>query len=417
MKVAVIGLGVEGKNALHSLLNYGHQVYASDLKKNLKIDDPQNGEYEFELGNHDWDKINSAEAVVVSPSLWDVPKFKKLIPNDKHISNVLNQHRSIFTIGVTGTNGKTTTCYMIKEILEKSGFKVLIGGNAGGGFEGYTKIMLEASHDSQKSSHKDYDILVVEVCDMTLNFCSYNFDFDLMVVTNLEIDHLNVHQSLQNYQKSLKKFLNGKKAVLNVNDKLLSLMEDYPEETFFFDSYPGGLKLYGKFNRQNAAAAAKVAQILNIPEEKIYNSLESFDPVFGRTTELNLDKTRIIIGKTDNASSTAAVFQEEKFDIILMGTPRTHEYWRYDILQEVSKANPELVGLFPGLDDTTLKAKEILEENGYQGPIKIFNNINEVVELTLQHIKKQSTIFIGGNGQVKIMEIKKILEQITPIIG
>ncbi len=400
MKVAVIGLGVEGKKALHSLLNHGYQVYASDLNEKLIIESDHY--FELELGNHDWDKINSADAVILSPSLWNIEVFKELKSNNKLFTDVINNHKSIFTIGVTGTNGKTTTCFMIKEILQNNGFKILIGGNAGGGFEGYTELILEASQ-------KNYDMIIVEVCDMTLDFCAYNFDFDLLVVTNIGHDHLNVHKSMQNYQKSLQRFLKEKKAVLNINDKLLSGMDDYIEDAFFFDYYPGDLNLFGKFNRQNAAAAAEVAKILNIPKEKINESLKSFTPVLGRIGELNIGKSKIVIGKTDNISAITAVISEEKFDVVILGTPRRNEYWRYDILKEASKINPQLIGLFPGLDDTTNKAEELLIKNGYHGPIKILNNIKEVVEFTIDCIKKDSIIFIGGNGQDKIMKIKEIL--------
>ena len=402
MKVAVIGLGVEGKKALHSLLNHGYQVYASDMNEELTIESDH--DFELELGNHDWNKINSADAVILSPSLWNTEAFKELKSNNKLFTDVINNHKSIFTIGVTGTNGKTTTCFMIKEILQNYGFKILIGGNAGGGFEGYTELILEASE-------KNYDILIVEVCDMTLDFCTYNFDFDLIVVTNLGYDHLNVHKSLQNYQKSLQTFLKEKRAVLNINDELLSGMDDYCEDTFFFDYYPGKLNLFGKFNRQNAAAAAEVAKILNIPKEKINKSLKSFTPVPGRIDELNIGKSKIVIGKTDNLSAITAVISEEKFDVVILGTPRRNEYWRYDILEEASKINPHLIGLFPGLDDTTAQAEELLIKNGYHGPIKILNDIKEVVEFTIDCIKKDSIIFIGGNGQDKIMKIKEILEQ------
>jgi UDP-N-acetylmuramoylalanine--D-glutamate ligase len=402
MKVAVIGLGVEGKKALHSLLNHGYQVYASDMNEELTIESDH--DFELELGNHDWNKINSADAVILSPSLWNTEAFKEIKSNNKLFTDVINNHKSIFTIGVTGTNGKTTTCFMIKEILQNYGFKILIGGNAGGGFEGYTELILEASE-------KNYDILIVEVCDMTLDFCTFNFDFNLLVVTNLGYDHLNFHKSLQNYQKSLQRFLKDKKAVLNVNDELLSGMDDYCEDTFFFDYYPGELNLFGKFNRQNAAAAAEVAKILNIPKENINKSLKSFTPIPGRIDELNIGKSKIVIGKTDNISAITAVISEEKFDVVILGTPRQNEYWRYDILEEVSKINPHLIGLFPGLDDITVQAEELLIKNGYHGPIKILNDIKEVVEFTIDWIKKDSIIFIGGNGQDKIIKIKEILEQ------
>ncbi len=181
MKIAVVGLGTEGKNAVESLINYGYEVYASDMQKNVELKD--NIDLDVDLGYHDFDKIDSADAVVLSPSLWESKIGKKIRSKKKFLSDILPDHKSIFTIGVTGTNGKTTTCYMLKEILEKAGLNVLVGGNAGGGFEGYTKLILE-------TSKQKYDVLVVEVCDMTLDFCSYAFDFDLVIVTNIGHDHM-----------------------------------------------------------------------------------------------------------------------------------------------------------------------------------------------------------------------------------
>ena len=73
------------------------------------------------------------------------------------------------------------------------------------------------------------------------------------------MDH---HLTLENYRKSVCKFLNGKKqAFLNENDILLKSCADCANETFFFGPYTGKLKLFGAFNRENASGASKVAEI------------------------------------------------------------------------------------------------------------------------------------------------------------
>jgi UDP-N-acetylmuramoylalanine--D-glutamate ligase len=417
MKVAVVGLGMEGENAVYSLLKYGHLVYASDLKNNVQLDLDRCGDRcELDLGFHDWNRINSADAIVISPSLWNPGVLKKIKSKNKFLSNILKEHKSIFTIGVTGTNGKTTTSLMIKDILENSGFKVLIGGNAGGGFEGYTQIMLEAAKSASQATSEDssspYDFLIVEVCDMTLDFCSYNFDFDLMVVTNLGYDHLNVHGSLEKYQEKLGEFLQGKETVLNINDERLFALKDIPDKNHFFDTYPGEFKLFGKFNRQNAAAAVKVAELRHIPEKDIVNSLSNFNAVSGRTEQLNLGNTKIVIGKTDNISAISTVFKELESDVTVLGTPRQKEDWRFEIFKEVAHINPKLVVLFPGLENTVMKAEEVLRKNEYLGPIKIFDNVSGVIGFLKTHHDNFQNIFIGGNGQTKIMEIKKGIEQV-----
>jgi UDP-N-acetylmuramoylalanine-D-glutamate ligase len=404
MKVAVVGLGTEGKNAVRSLINYGYKVYASDMQKNVEL--RYNPAVDIDLGHHDFDKINSADAVVLSPSLWTSKIGEKIRSRKKSLFDILADHKSIFTIGVTGTNGKTTTCYMIKEILEKAGFNVLVGGNAGGGFGGYTKLILE-------TSKRKYDILIVEVCDMTLDFCSYAFNFDLIVVTNIGHDHMDFHNSLENYRNSLSKFLKGKTAILNEQDGFLAGMGDYPSKTYFFGNGYRDLKLFGKFNLQNAAAAEKVAQFLEIPQSDINCALKEFNGVEGRSTTLNLSGCNIVVGKTDNVDATAAVLNELKFDVAIIGTPRRTETCRYEILKEVAKANPETVVLFPGLDDTIDIAFEKLKKEGYNGNIEIIEDTADIVDFAVNCSEKCENIFIGGNGQNKLIEIHEALRRLT----
>jgi UDP-N-acetylmuramoylalanine--D-glutamate ligase len=407
MKVSVLGLGMEGKNAVKALLDYGNHVYASDLDSNIDIAEFKHADLDLELGKHDFSKIDVSDAIVLSPSLWNKPISKGIISKKKLLSDVLNDHKSIFTIGVTGTNGKTTTCHMIDSILKKSGLNVLLGGNAGGGFEGYTKLVLEAS------KHQ-YDIIVVEICDMTLDYASHVFDLDMVLVTNIGYDHMDFHGTLENYRRSVCKFLKGKKqAVLNEKDSMLVGCANCADETFFYGSRKLKLKLFGTFNEENASGAFKVAELLGISPKLSIEVLNNFNMVDGRTISINFNNTNIIIGKTDNSHAAAAVFNEVKMDVIIIGTPREDENWRYDILKEVSNFNPPIVILFPGLDSTTGTAKEILRSNGYDGIIYIVKEVSEVVKLTLKCTEKHQNIFIGGNGQKKITAIQKALLSIS----
>lgn len=407
MNVAVLGLGIEGKNAIKALLDYGNHVYASDLNKDIVIPEFVHADLDLDLGLHNADKINATDAVVLSPSLWNKSISKRIIAEEKLLSDVLTAHKSVFTVGVTGTNGKTTTCYMIRDILEKSGLKILLGGNAGGGFDGYTKLVLEASKNK-------YDIMVVEVCDMTLDYASHVFDFDMVLVTNLGHDHMKFHGTLENYRRSVCRFLKGKKeAILNENDVLLRSCVNCADKTFLFDSDHRKLKLFGTFNQENASGAFKAAELLGVPPKMINKVLRNFQGVEGRTTTINFDGSRIIIGKTDNPDAAAAVFNEAKMDVIIIGTPRKDEKWRYDILKEVSNAEPSLVVLFPGLDSTTDTAQEILNVEGYNGDVCVLKEVSEVVELALQCTKKYKNIFIGGNGQKKIMSIQNALNEVS----
>ena len=75
--------------------------------------------------------------------------------------------------------------------------------------------------------------------------------------------------------------------------------------------------------------------------------------------------------------------------------------------------NPLLVVLFPGLDDTTDIAEEILRAEDYDGDVCVLNEVSEVVELALKCTNKYKNIFIGGNGQKKIMYIQKALNKLS----
>jgi UDP-N-acetylmuramoylalanine--D-glutamate ligase len=407
INVAVLGLGIEGKNAVKSLLDYGNHVYASDQNKNISLTEFNQGDLDIDLGLHDIEKIDSCDAVVLSPGLWHTNIAKKILKDNKLLSDVVTAHRSIFTIAITGTNGKTTTCYMLKDILEKSGLNILLGGNAGGGFEGYTKLILEASENK-------YDIMIVEVCDMTLDYASNVFNIDMVIVTNIGYDHMDYHRSLENYRKSICKFLKGKeKAILNGKDLMLIKCANCAEKTFLFDSHHRKLKLFGEFNQENASGAFKAAEILGTSPELINKVLSDFKGIKGRTTSINFTNSKIIIGKTDNTDAAAAVFNEAKMDVIILGTPRKSEEHRYNILNEVADAKPDLVVLFPGLDNTTARAKEILITIGYEGKILILEDVSQVVKMALKCTKKYKTIFIGGNGQEKIGYIQNTLNEIS----
>ena len=398
----MVGLGVEGINAVKSLLNHGYKVYASDIEKNIILE--QNKNLEIDLGFHDFEKIEKADAVVLSPSLWDKKVFQKFKSEKKLLSDIITDHRPIFTIGVTGTNGKTTTTMMIKDILQKAGFKVLTGGNAGGGFKGYTEIILEA-----RSSV--YDIQLVEVCDMTLDFCQNAFDFDLIVVTNIGRDHLEVHESMEKYTESLKNFVNGKKVVLNQKNEDFGRSIEKTSDVNYFTEIPYKINLFGKYNLENAAAATKTAEILEITYETIETALKEFSVLPGRSASLDLPASRIVIGKTDNTDATAAVLDEAEFPVIILGTPRKGEICRFDIFREVSKTNSKIIAIFPGLDDTLEDARNILEEENYKGEILNLANVDDVVKFALKCSEKYPNVFIGGNGQQKIIEITNSLKE------
>ena len=427
MKAAVIALGVEGKKATNSLLKHDWEVYATDLNININLDDLSislkgldtsllkdnvsftRGKLSIDLGFNDQEKVDSCDAVVLSPSIWGSKLAEHYKKSGKLLCDVKTDHRNMFTIGVTGTNGKTTTVTMIKEILENAGKKVLVGGNAGGGFEGYYDLILEADPN-------EYDVLLVEVCDMTVGFCSHCFDFDLIALTNMGNDHMNVHGSMEGYKNSLKGFFKDKTIFINENQEFKEEFKEVSKLAIEYDETNYDLNLFGRFNKLNAGLSETIAKYIDentfeIDENIIKNTLEKFEPVKGRLEVLKLNDCEIYIGKSDNSDAIKPLLEEVDFTAIFVGTPRHNENHRFDILNEVVDANPEAIILFPGLEDTLDQAKFRLNSLDYDGRVEIANNLDEIIAFVAE-FSHDPAILIGGNGQETIIKIQDRLRQI-----
>ncbi len=423
MKAAVIGLGVEGKKAVNSLLNHGWEVYATDLNINVDlsgldlpmlsmnmIDEKQTvsivgDDITVDLGFTNPYAIEQCDAIAISPSMFGGSFASKLLENGELLSDVVEKHKSIFTIGITGTNGKTTTVHMIKEILENAGKKVLVGGNGGGGFSGYYDLILEANEE-------EYDILLVEVCDMTLDFARYSFDFDMIGLTNIGNDHMNVHKTIANYKNSLVRFFKDKTIFTAFNQDFNTDFKESASHTIPYFEYQDDLNLFGKFNLLNAGLAYAITRELKIPKEIIFDTLANFKAVEGRMDVYKINDASVYVGKTDNSDALASILSEKDFYAIFIGTPRHNEIHRLDILDVAVKYNPEVIVLFPGLDDTLDIAIYRLNSLGYMGNIITVSSLDEIIELVAEY-SHEDAILIGGNGQDTIIDIQERIKLIS----
>ena len=423
MKAAVIGLGVEGKKAVISLLNHGWEVYATDLNINVDleglnlpklsmnmIDSEQTvsivgDDITVDLGFTNPYAIEKCDAIAISPSMFGGPFAERLLENGDLLSDVLTEHKKLFTIGITGTNGKTTTVHMLKSILENAGKKVLVGGNGGGGFAGYYDLILQANEG-------DYDILLVEVCDMTLDFCRYCFDFDLIGLTNIGNDHMDVHKTIANYKDSLVRFFSGKTIFTAFNQDFNSDFKESASKYIPYFEYQDELQIFGKFNLLNAGLAFAISRELKIPKDIIRETLSEFKAVQGRLDVYKINDASVYVGKTDNSDALASILSEKDFYAIFIGTPRRNEEHRLDILDVAVKYNPEVIVLFPGLDDTVDMAVYRLNSLGYMGQILTVSSLDEIIGLVAEY-SHEDAILIGGNGQNTIIDIQERIKLIS----
>lgn len=147
-----------------------------------------------------------------------------------------NPKDKIKLIGITGTNGKTTSAFIIKSILEKAGNKVgLIGTIAN--YIGNDKIETERTTPESFELHELFNKMVeenVQYCVMEVSSHSldldrvYGLEFEVGIFTNLTRDHLDFHKTFENYYKAkFKLFERSKVSVINLDDEYgVRVLED-----------------------------------------------------------------------------------------------------------------------------------------------------------------------------------------------
>ena len=218
-------------------------------------------------------------------------------------------------IGVTGTKGKTTTTYMIKEILERAGKKVGLIGTIATYINGKklkdsdrtTPESLELQQLFSKMVEEKVEVVVMEVSSQSLKLHRVDgCDFDIVLFTNFSEDHIsaNEHPNMEDYfQSKLKLFKMCKTGIVNTDDlhgaKIPRLFPESDITTYGIDNYAKVLAkdititnsyvdfkvkitdrnervktgIPGRFSVYNSLAAICVAQKFGISPEQVKEAL------------------------------------------------------------------------------------------------------------------------------------------------
>jgi UDP-N-acetylmuramoyl-L-alanyl-D-glutamate--2,6-diaminopimelate ligase len=220
-------------------------------------------------------------------------------------------------IGVTGTDGKTTTSSLIYRILHTAGLptalistvSAIINGKAyDTGFHVTTPNSLCLQSYIRKAKKEGVKFLVIETTSHGLHQNRlFGIPFKIAVLTNISNEHLDYHKTYEKYVAAKAKlFQSAKTAILNRDDKSLSYIFPYlknkkiityglkknsninPANSWF------KTKLIGEFNLYNTLAAVAVARELSIKETVIAKACSSFTPPIGRT-EIVYDKGFLVM--------------------------------------------------------------------------------------------------------------------------
>jgi len=306
-KVTVMGLGLfgGGVGAAKFLVSQGADVMVTDLKSaeelsaSLKM---LNGlPVKFRLGEHSEEDFADADMLIVNPAVPDDSSFLQIAcDNDVQIDSELNiffrfVHAPV--IGITGSNGKSTTTSLLGEMLKEAGIKTWVGGNIG--------VSLLEHLDEIKPD----DVVVLEISSFQLELLSrIEMSPHISIVTNIAPNHLDRHKTMENYIDSKKTIIHYQTeedyTILNYDDPALrewegeckshilwfSATKELEHGAFLKNNEiiinhnskrtvipcPTQTNIKGIHNRQNIMAASYAAIAMHADVESIKNAIAGF---------------------------------------------------------------------------------------------------------------------------------------------
>lgn len=302
--VAVLGLGASGTAAARLAARLGGTVYASDAlagpAQKEAADALRREGIEAEVGNHDLEKILCAVVVVVSPGIDPASEVRRAVREAgvPSVAEVELAYRSLRSrvVGITGTNGKTTTTALCGHLLDGAGVDVLTAGNIG-------RPLSEVSLLEKQPAWVVAELSSFQLADLDL------FSPEIGVFLNLAPDHLDRYGNLERYYADKERlFANAtpdSRWLLNADDEaVLEMAHGVPGEHYFISigrpRRPGAwldddgwlvlgippreekwvrqeeLRLLGRHNVLNALLAGTAAALVGATGEEIARGLRSF---------------------------------------------------------------------------------------------------------------------------------------------
>ncbi len=350
-------------------------------------------------------------------------------------------------IGVTGTNGKTSVTYMLKNSLELLGHKTGLIGTINN-LIGEKIIESTNTTPSAYELNKFFDMMVKEGCEYAVMEVSshaldqkrvYNLNFEVAIFTNLTQDHLDYHKTMENYLMAKKKlFYMCKTAVVNADDKyyeelvkglkckILTYSAVKNDTTYSAKNItykPTGvdyeivsyglisrvkMKIPGKFTVYNSIAAAICLIDLGFSVDDVTRTISSIKGVKGRAEIVPTDTDYTIIidyaHTPDGLLNILSTFKDcpKNRLIAVFGCGGDRDKTKRPIMGEIAARNSDYVIVTsdnPRTEDPSLIIKDIVVNmKKTRTEYKIIENRIEAIKYAMQIAKKDDIIVLAGKG-------------------
>lgn len=339
-KMVILGAGESGKGTAILAQQKGYDVLVSDaasIAPEIKSLFDQKG-IRWEEKTHSTAEILQADLVMKSPG---IPAHVEIVKSIREAGIVIQseiEFASKFTpatiIGITGSNGKTTSTLLIYHLLEKAGLNVGLAGNIGTSF-------------AQQVAQHDFDYYVLEISSFQLDdihsfapsigvitnitpdhLDRYNYDFSQYVASKLRLtmnqtedqfllfnaDDAQLKLAIEQTNSAAKKFPFGMTVVTQpgatFQDETIKINTTNTTTMINTTQFP----LQGRHNLLNAMAAASVASLLDISKDSIRNSLLSFTAVEHRLERVLKIQNRTYINDSKATNVNATFYALESME-------------------------------------------------------------------------------------------------------
>ena len=389
---------------------------------------------------------NGAEKIICEHGKYDVDTINV---SDTHeylkdylVNNYSKEFEDLKLIGVTGTSGKTTTCFLTYQILNKLGIKTCYIGTIGCYIDNdvvelsnTTPDILELYNLLLTAKEKGCKVIVMEVSSHSLaEERIKGLKFDVCAFTNLSQDHLDYHKNMEEYCKCKVKIINylkdKGKIIVNVDDeyskyficdKSLSLgingsnykikefhMENTHTDILFNvnnDSYEVRTNLIGKFNVYNYLTSLALINNLGISVNDIINVTDSINAPVGRAQIIKVGTSIAVIDyahKPDAVSKIIPLFREvTKGKIItIIGCGGDRDPMKRSIMGNIATSLSDYVILTndnPRTEDEKLIMKDILEGITTDNYEVIYDR-KDAIKKGISMLKDNDCLLILGKG-------------------
>ena len=397
------------------------------------------------------------------------PVFKKVEPYG-HLGEAVSLNtlhgfptRGLKVIGVTGTNGKTSTCFLIHRMLHEAGYKVglmtTVAYGAGLDIKPQIAHMTSVSvpvllQRIKELKAQGIEWLVLETTSHALaQHRVWGVPYSIAVMTNITHEHLDYHGSFDNYAEAKRKMF----VMTNRNRKGLRIgivnADDPSAERFAsavkhpvsygidkgdvraeqvqlsptgvqYDAVADGKRYHiichlpGSFNVYNSLAAVCVGRAMGLSEEEIERGIAALDEVEGRMTRITTDQDySVIVDFAHTPDSFEKLFKDLKPVvkgklIVLFGSAGRRDEAKRAIQGELAGKYVDEV-IVTEEDDRDVDGQEIMEaiaagaekaDKKRDKDLFLIHDRSEAIQFAINRAKKGDTVLLLGKGHEKTIE-------------